>query len=237
MSPGWSPSLLVLNPLKSWLFIRNVLSPRRLSLFLLGCLGSRVCSPFARQGPSSSCFGHRTRGPCVAHVRYNHQHRANVSLYTIRLGGQWLTSHSVNGTMIETCVYTFTPVGQQVQEVTNCTTGPALITTTLVAVRLPSSDCETCVHAFIQASSTASPTAAAAFVLPGTSIQVLPIGLGIYGGITALAIAAVAFVTWERIQYRKVCMFVDAGPQVLIRSCRLSASKGWLRTTRLGTAG
>lgn len=41
--------------------------------------------------------------------------------------------------------------------------------------------------------------------MPGTTIQVLPIGLGIYGGITAIGIFAVAFVTWERVQYRKVC--------------------------------
>lgn len=41
--------------------------------------------------------------------------------------------------------------------------------------------------------------------MPGTSIQVLPVGLGVYGGITAIALFIVAFGTWERIQYRKVC--------------------------------
>lgn len=41
--------------------------------------------------------------------------------------------------------------------------------------------------------------------MPGTSIQVLPVGLGVYGGITAIAVFFVAFVTWERVQYRKVC--------------------------------
>lgn len=44
--------------------------------------------------------------------------------------------------MIETCVYTFTPVGQQIQEVKNCTmsVGASQATTTLVAVRLPFDD-------------------------------------------------------------------------------------------------
>ncbi|KAF8557584.1 hypothetical protein OG21DRAFT_225409 [Imleria badia] len=98
------------------------------------------------------------------------------------------TVQTANGTMIETCVLTFTPVGQQIQEVQNCTlaVGGSQVSSMLVT-----------------ASSTVSPTAAAAFVMPGTTIQVLPIGLGIYGGITAIGIFVVAFVTWERVQYRK----------------------------------
>ncbi|KAG8214021.1 hypothetical protein J3R82DRAFT_10776 [Butyriboletus roseoflavus] len=91
------------------------------------------------------------------------------------------TIPTANGTITETCVFTFIPVGQRIQEIQNCTTSstrPA-------------------------ASSTASPTAVAAFVMPGTSIQVLPVGLGVYGGITVIAILAVLFVTLERVQYRK----------------------------------
>lgn len=91
------------------------------------------------------------------------------------------TVQTANGTMIETCVLTFTPVGQQIQEVSNCTMTAA------------------------SASSSASPGPAAvvAFVMPGTSIQVLPVGLVVFGGITALAVFFVAFVTWERVRYRK----------------------------------
>lgn len=125
---------------------------------------------------------------------------------------------SANGTMTETCVFTFTPVGQQIQEVQNCTVsmGGSQVTTTLVAVRvrflgilhciaLPCDPTRSHPCTGFQTSSTASPTAAAAFVMPGTTIQVLPIGLGVYGGITFIAVLVVAYVTWERVQYRKVC--------------------------------
>ena len=46
-----------------------------------------------------------------------------------------------------------------------------------------------------------------AFVLPGMALQVLPVGLDVYGGITAIAIIVVMFMTWERVQYSKVCEF------------------------------
>lgn len=69
--------------------------------------------------------------------------------------------------------------------------------------------------------------AVAAFVMPGTSIQVLPIGLGVYGGITAIAVLAVLFVTLERVKYRKVCPGRESNRRVLqlIRSYRPSGSK------------
>lgn len=79
--------------------------------------------------------------------------------------------------MTETCVL---PVGQQVE---NCTVSAV---TTLVAAP------------------TSTPSPAAAFVMPGTSIQVLPVGLGIYGGITAAAVVVVVLVTVERVRDRKV---------------------------------
>ncbi|KAH0827956.1 hypothetical protein J3R83DRAFT_3594 [Lanmaoa asiatica] len=117
------------------------------------------------------------------------------------------TIQTAIGTMTETCVFTFTPVGQQIQEVRNCTmsTGGSQVSTTLVAPL-----------------STASPTAAAAaFVMPGTSIQVLPVGLGVFGGITAVAVFAVAYVTWERVRYRKVCR----GPKLNVESFNHSVVK------------
>ncbi|GAA5947756.1 hypothetical protein JCM10213_002101 [Rhodosporidiobolus nylandii] len=46
---------------------------------------------------------------------------------------------------------------------------------------------------------TASPSA---FVLPGRSLAVLPIGLGVFGGVAAVALIIVALVTYERRKYR-----------------------------------
>jgi len=40
-------------------------------------------------------------------------------------------------------------------------------------------------------------------VVPGKSIQVLPIGLGVFAGISALALIVVGLVTYERTKYRK----------------------------------
>lgn len=101
--------------------------------------------------------------------------------------------------MTQTCVLTFTPVGQQIQEVQNCTMSMG------------------------GSQAAASPTPVAAFVMPGTSIQVLPIGLGVFGGITAVAVFFVAFVTWERIRYRKVCHLNDKlnrrVPRLFFNSC------------------
>ncbi|GAA6016766.1 hypothetical protein JCM10207_003245 [Rhodosporidiobolus poonsookiae] len=41
-----------------------------------------------------------------------------------------------------------------------------------------------------------------AFVLPGRSLAVLPIGLGVFGGVAAVALIVVALVTFERRRYR-----------------------------------
>jgi len=51
---------------------------------------------------------------------------------------------------------------------------------------------------------TPSAVVAAVFTMPGRSLEVLPVGLGIYGGITFITFMFVAFVTYERVQYRKV---------------------------------
>jgi hypothetical protein len=54
-------------------------------------------------------------------------------------------------------------------------------------------------------------TAAAAqgtgFVIPGQRLQVLPIGLGVFAGISVIALIVVGLVTYERTKYRKVCVF------------------------------
>ncbi|KAJ3863164.1 hypothetical protein EV359DRAFT_65034 [Lentinula novae-zelandiae] len=41
------------------------------------------------------------------------------------------------------------------------------------------------------------------YVVPGKSLQVLPIGLGVFAGISALALIVVGLVTYERTKYRK----------------------------------
>jgi hypothetical protein len=50
----------------------------------------------------------------------------------------------------------------------------------------------------------ASPSASAAFAVPGQKLQVLPIGLGVFAGISVIALIVVGLVTYERTKYRKV---------------------------------
>lgn len=40
--------------------------------------------------------------------------------------------------------------------------------------------------------------------MPGRSLQVLPVGLGVFGSITGITIIIVALVTFERVRYRRV---------------------------------
>ncbi|KZO93115.1 hypothetical protein CALVIDRAFT_268447 [Calocera viscosa TUFC12733] len=51
--------------------------------------------------------------------------------------------------------------------------------------------------------STNGTAAQAAVVIPGQSIQVLPIGLGVFAGIMVIALIVVGIVTFERTRYRK----------------------------------
>ncbi|KAJ7446164.1 hypothetical protein B0H11DRAFT_2085331 [Mycena galericulata] len=44
---------------------------------------------------------------------------------------------------------------------------------------------------------------ASAFVVPGQTLQVLPIGLGVFAGISVIALIVVGLVTYERTKYRK----------------------------------
>lgn len=48
-----------------------------------------------------------------------------------------------------------------------------------------------------------TPTSQAAFVLPGRQLSVLPIGLGVFAGISVLALVIVGVVTYERKKYRR----------------------------------
>ncbi|KAG2368342.1 hypothetical protein BDR07DRAFT_1391170 [Suillus spraguei] len=51
---------------------------------------------------------------------------------------------------------------------------------------------------------TATPAVQAAFSMPGRSLQVLPVGLGVFGSITGITIIIVVLVTLERVRYRRV---------------------------------
>ncbi|KAI0633894.1 hypothetical protein C8Q77DRAFT_1218114 [Trametes polyzona] len=53
------------------------------------------------------------------------------------------------------------------------------------------------------AADTAESSPAASFQLPGTKLQVLPIGLGVFAGISVIALIVVGLVTYERTKYRK----------------------------------
>jgi hypothetical protein len=59
----------------------------------------------------------------------------------------------------------------------------------------------------VQASAAgASGLGAAAATMPGKKLSVLPIGLGVFAGISVIALIIVGLVTYERTKYRKVCL-------------------------------
>ncbi|KAG2146472.1 uncharacterized protein EDB93DRAFT_477236 [Suillus bovinus] len=113
-----------------------------------------------------------------------------------------MSIQTANGPMNETCVLTFTPVGNQIQEVQNCTmsTGANVVSSMVFNPVSTSSVASTSTSA----SMSATPTVQAAFSMPGRSIQVLPVGLGVFGSITGITIIIVALVTLERVRYRRV---------------------------------
>ncbi|KAK0212772.1 hypothetical protein DFS33DRAFT_1377237 [Desarmillaria ectypa] len=53
------------------------------------------------------------------------------------------------------------------------------------------------------AAAESSETQTAAFTLPGKNLSVLPIGLGVFAGISVIALIVVGLVTYERTKYRK----------------------------------
>jgi len=106
-----------------------------------------------------------------------------------------MSVQTANGPMNEICVLSFTPVGNQIQEVQNCTMSMgANVVSSMVFNPATSTS----------ASMSATPTVQAAFSMPGTTLQVLPVGLGVFGSITGITIIIVALVTLERVRYRRV---------------------------------
>jgi len=108
-----------------------------------------------------------------------------------------------NGPMTETCVLTFTPEGGQVQEVSNCTMSAASSGSSNSTSTATSAAGN--VGAAPSATSTVTPNAvvAAAFAIPGRHLLVLPVGLGIFGAISAIVFLVVVAVTFERVRYRR----------------------------------
>lgn len=113
-----------------------------------------------------------------------------------------MSIQTANGPMNEVCVLTFTPVGNQIQEVQNCTmsTGANVVSSMVFNSVTSGSVASTSTGA----SMSATPAVQAAFSMPGRSIQVLPVGLGVFGSITGITIIIVALVTFERVRYRRV---------------------------------
>lgn len=112
------------------------------------------------------------------------------------------------GPVTETCVLTFTPDGQMVQEVQNCTmsmgTSSEGSSASTVLTSAVSTSTGTVNNSGDNVSSAAAtPTVQAAFTMPGRQLKVLPVGLGIFGGVMAITIIIVALVTYERTKYRR----------------------------------
>ncbi|KAH7925941.1 hypothetical protein BV22DRAFT_1128613 [Leucogyrophana mollusca] len=129
------------------------------------------------------------------------------------------TTHVIqtaNGPVTETCVLSFTPDGSSIQEVQNCTmsmgsdgaSGGDVVSSTVLPPSATSSGIIINIapspsDSVAAGSASASPSVAAAFSMPGRSLEVLPVGLGVFGGISAITVIIVALVTYERTQYRK----------------------------------
>ncbi|KAG1898049.1 uncharacterized protein F5891DRAFT_956308 [Suillus fuscotomentosus] len=113
-----------------------------------------------------------------------------------------MSIQTANGPMNEVCVLTFTPVGNKIQEVQNCTmsTGANVVSSMVFNSVTSGSVASTSTSA----SMSATPIVQAAFSMPGRSLQVLPVGLGVFGSITGITIIIVALVTFERVRYRRV---------------------------------
>jgi len=109
-----------------------------------------------------------------------------------------------SGPMTETCVLTFTPEGGQFQEVSNCSMSPAASGSSNSTASSATSAAGN-VGAAPSATSTVTPNAvvAATFTVPGRQLLVLPVGLGVFGGISAITFIVVVLVTFERVRYRR----------------------------------
>lgn len=74
---------------------------------------------------------------------------------------------------------------------------------------MPAASASAAAAAALSSTASASGTngTSAAFAIPGKSIQVLPIGLGVFAGVSVIALVVVGLVTYERTKYRRVCHF------------------------------
>ncbi|KAI6125702.1 hypothetical protein EDD17DRAFT_1538270 [Pisolithus thermaeus] len=120
------------------------------------------------------------------------------------------TIQTADGPLVETCDLIFVPDGQNIQQIENCTmaTGGFNVATSIVTPSPSANSISVNIipaptGTLVQSAASSSPAVVAAFVMPGRSLQVLPVGLCIYAGVTALTFSFVAFVTYERVQYRK----------------------------------
>jgi hypothetical protein len=101
-------------------FSQNVL--QACALFLSRVVFARLCQCFpfwCKRRYRSSTGSNLFRPCCPPHSYYNDNH-PNVSQSQISYNGQ-ANLRSANGPMNETCVLTFTPVNNVIQEVQNCT--------------------------------------------------------------------------------------------------------------------
>lgn len=120
------------------------------------------------------------------------------------------TIQTADGPLVESCDLIFVPDGQNVKEIENCTmaAGGFNVATSIVTPSASASSISVNLipaptGTSLQSLASSSPAVVAAFVMPGRSLQVLPVGLCIYAGVTAITFGFVAFVTYERVQYRK----------------------------------
>lgn len=102
-------------------FSHNVL--QACALFLFRAVFARLCQCFSfwcKRRYRSSTGSNLFRSCCPPHSHYNDNH-PNVSQSQISYNGREANLRSANGPMNETCVLTFTPVNNVIQEVQNCT--------------------------------------------------------------------------------------------------------------------
>jgi len=76
-------------------------------------------------------------------------------------------------------------------------------TSSIAASNLPTDAANAAAATNSAAAANASAAPAAAFTLPGKKLSVLPIGLGVFAGISVIALIVVGLVTYERTKYRK----------------------------------
>jgi len=116
------------------------------------------------------------------------------------------TSTSINTQQLTTSVAqaTATPPANTESAQVTATTTIAVVTpvfpTVTTAVSATTTDTASGASGTADAANASQTTS---FTLPGQKLQVLPIGLGVFAGISVIALIVVALVTYERTKYRK----------------------------------